>query len=264
MLSTLDGLHSRGRRLRSASSRPARPGSARSTRNGSSRFHCVSPASPSARSRRRLSGHEPAHERLEAVTLFAAHRCPDRRRRRPAPRAAGRGHRPVDRVAQLAGVRGALPGRAPALVPGRAADGDHHLRLRRPEDDERRPWPRAGRRASSPSRAAPHAQASSDVAVRLGGDEFALLLPDADLETALAVAERARAISSETISGFRPSGSFGVASFPSHGRTMAELLRPPTTRCTRRRSGRRRRRLRRCSTAPAPLTAPGPDGQPLR
>ena len=66
----------------------------------------------------------------------------------------------------------------------------------------------------------------SDVAARYGGDEFALLLPDADLETALAVAERLRgAISEEIIAGFRPSGSFGVAAFPLHGSTTADLLR---------------------------------------
>ena len=77
----------------------------------------------------RLSGHEPRSRAARGRdALHAARRCPDRRRSRPAPRAAGRGHRPVDRVAQPAGVRGALPGRAPAPVPGRAADGDHHLR----------------------------------------------------------------------------------------------------------------------------------------
>lgn len=66
----------------------------------------------------------------------------------------------------------------------------------------------------------------SDVAARYGGDEFALLLPDADLETAFAVAERLRqAVSEEIIAGFRPSGSFGVASFPLHGSTTADLLR---------------------------------------
>ena len=66
----------------------------------------------------------------------------------------------------------------------------------------------------------------SDVAARYGGDEFALLLPDADIETALAVAERLRqAVSEEIIAGFRPSASFGVASFPLHGGTTADLLR---------------------------------------
>ena len=66
----------------------------------------------------------------------------------------------------------------------------------------------------------------SDVAARLGGDEFALLLPDADIETALAVAERIRgAITDETIGGFRPSASFGAATYPLHGRTTLELLK---------------------------------------
>jgi diguanylate cyclase (GGDEF)-like protein len=53
-----------------------------------------------------------------------------------------------------------------------------------------------------------------------------LLLPDSELETALAVAERLRAaVSDATMAGFRLSASFGVASFPEHGRTTAELLR---------------------------------------
>jgi diguanylate cyclase (GGDEF)-like protein len=66
----------------------------------------------------------------------------------------------------------------------------------------------------------------SDVAARVGGDEFALLLPEADIETALAVAERIRAsIAAENIGGFRPSASFGAASFPLHGRTTPELLK---------------------------------------
>ncbi len=66
----------------------------------------------------------------------------------------------------------------------------------------------------------------SDVAARFGGDEFALLLPDADIETALAVAERIRgSITDETIGGFRPSASFGAATYPLHGRTTLELLK---------------------------------------
>jgi diguanylate cyclase (GGDEF)-like protein len=67
---------------------------------------------------------------------------------------------------------------------------------------------------------------TTDVAARFGGDEFALLLPDADIETALAVAERIReAIAAETIGGFRPSASFGAAGFPLHGRTTLEILK---------------------------------------
>jgi len=66
----------------------------------------------------------------------------------------------------------------------------------------------------------------SDVAARIGGDEFAVLLPDAEIETALVVAERIRgAITAETLAGFRPSASFGVAAFPLHGSTAAEVMK---------------------------------------
>ena len=66
----------------------------------------------------------------------------------------------------------------------------------------------------------------TDVAARIGGDEFAVLLPDADIETALVVAERIRgAITAETMAGFRPSASFGVAAFPLHGSTAAEVMK---------------------------------------
>ena len=66
----------------------------------------------------------------------------------------------------------------------------------------------------------------SDVAARIGGDEFAVLLPDADLETALVVADRIRgAITAEMLAGFRPSASFGVAAFPLHGSTAAEVMK---------------------------------------
>ena len=67
---------------------------------------------------------------------------------------------------------------------------------------------------------------AGDVAARIGGDEFAILLPDAELETALAVADRIRgAITAEMIAGFRPSASFGVAAFPLHGSTAAEVMK---------------------------------------
>ena len=67
---------------------------------------------------------------------------------------------------------------------------------------------------------------TSDVAARIGGDEFAILLPDADIETALAVAERIRgAIAAETLAGFRPSASFGVATFPLHGTSTTQIMK---------------------------------------
>ncbi|MCY7304327.1 MAG: diguanylate cyclase [Thermoleophilia bacterium] len=66
----------------------------------------------------------------------------------------------------------------------------------------------------------------SDVAARIGGDEFAILLPDADIETALAVAERIRgAIAAETVAGFRPSASFGIATFPLHGASTIQVMK---------------------------------------
>ena len=66
----------------------------------------------------------------------------------------------------------------------------------------------------------------SDVAARTGGDEFAILLPNSDLDTALVVANRIRgAITAETLAGFRPSASFGVAAFPLHGSTAAEVMK---------------------------------------
>ena len=66
----------------------------------------------------------------------------------------------------------------------------------------------------------------SDVAARTGGDEFAILLPDADIDTALVVANRIRgAITDETLAGFRPSASFGVAAFPLHGSTAADVMK---------------------------------------
>ena len=67
---------------------------------------------------------------------------------------------------------------------------------------------------------------TSDVAARIGGDEFAILLPDADIETALAVAERIRgSIAAETLAGFRPSASFGVATFPLHGASTTQIMK---------------------------------------
>ena len=70
-----------------------------------------------------------------------------------------------------------------------------------------------------------------DLAARFGGEEFAVLLPDATEEEATAVAERIRSAvsdarfdvdtSSEPISA---TVSIGVASFPSHATTSADLI----------------------------------------
>jgi len=67
----------------------------------------------------------------------------------------------------------------------------------------------------------------SDTAARFGGDEFALILPHAREEGALIVAERLRLqIQEIEIPGFgNLTASIGIASFPLHGNTRAELFR---------------------------------------
>jgi len=65
-----------------------------------------------------------------------------------------------------------------------------------------------------------------DSAARFGGDEFALILPQAYSEGALIVAERVRArIERIDIPGFGYlSASMGLATFPSHGSSRADLV----------------------------------------
>ncbi len=65
-----------------------------------------------------------------------------------------------------------------------------------------------------------------DSAARFGGDEFALILPQAYSEGAQVVAERLRArIEQIEIPGFgNLSASMGIASFPAHASSRAELL----------------------------------------
>jgi two-component system cell cycle response regulator len=65
-----------------------------------------------------------------------------------------------------------------------------------------------------------------DSAARFGGDEFALILPKAYAEGALLVGERLRASIQEIeIPGFgHLSASLGIATFPSHGASRAELV----------------------------------------
>jgi diguanylate cyclase (GGDEF)-like protein len=65
-----------------------------------------------------------------------------------------------------------------------------------------------------------------DSAARFGGDEFALILPKAHTEGALLVGERLRASIQEIeIPGFgNLSASLGIATFPSHGSSRAELV----------------------------------------
>jgi diguanylate cyclase (GGDEF)-like protein len=68
-----------------------------------------------------------------------------------------------------------------------------------------------------------------DTAARLGGDEFVVMLPESDLDRALAVANRVLGtlkasyeFGKKTISDI--SASIGVAEFPSHADEMEALL----------------------------------------
>jgi diguanylate cyclase (GGDEF)-like protein/excisionase family DNA binding protein len=72
----------------------------------------------------------------------------------------------------------------------------------------------------------------TDHVFRYGGDEFTILLPGADAESAVSVAERVRnaieAVGAEGTrwrkGGVRPSASLGLATFPTDGRTAEEVL----------------------------------------
>ena len=66
------------------------------------------------------------------------------------------------------------------------------------------------------------ARRDADLVFRYGGDEFVFLLPQTDATGALLVAERAQ----QAIRTTRPgvSASVGVATFPVHGSTAADIL----------------------------------------
>lgn len=65
-----------------------------------------------------------------------------------------------------------------------------------------------------------------DTAARFGGDEFVIILPQANAEGAMLVAERLRQrIEQMEVTGFgRATASFGVASFPSHASSRDTLV----------------------------------------
>ncbi|HEX4899722.1 MAG TPA: sensor domain-containing diguanylate cyclase, partial [Pyrinomonadaceae bacterium] len=65
-----------------------------------------------------------------------------------------------------------------------------------------------------------------DTAVRLGGDEFAVILPQANVNGALIVAERLRArIEKDDVPGYgHITASLGVASFPHHASSRENLV----------------------------------------
>jgi diguanylate cyclase (GGDEF)-like protein len=73
----------------------------------------------------------------------------------------------------------------------------------------------------------------SDVAARLGGDEFAVMLPDADFQRAMSVAEKLRKVLLRPcrIQGrdFVVDGSIGIAMFPRDGDDPETLLRHADT-----------------------------------
>ncbi len=194
-----------------------------------------------ARRRRDRCDHRQALER-GAVTralgggdaLRPAHRRAGRRRLRPAARAESSGDRPAHRPAQPPRLRGAFPGGAAALDPRPApvaiivCDCDGLKRM----NDVRGHVQGDALLELVASCFRTHKR-SGDVAARYGGDEFALLLPEAEIETALAVAERLRAaVAEEIMAGFRLSASFGVAAFPDHGRRLPSSCARPTTRST--------------------------------
>ncbi|HEY6781039.1 MAG TPA: diguanylate cyclase [Thermoleophilaceae bacterium] len=67
------------------------------------------------------------------------------------------------------------------------------------------------------------AKRSFDSAARVGGDEFAVLVPDSDENGAYMLAERVRG-ELERGDGPAVSASFGIATFPQHGQSIAALL----------------------------------------
>ena len=67
----------------------------------------------------------------------------------------------------------------------------------------------------------------SNVVARYGGDEFIILMPETGIEQAEALAERLRQwLATDTmLNEHKITGSFGVASYPVHGRSAEEIVR---------------------------------------
>ena len=67
----------------------------------------------------------------------------------------------------------------------------------------------------------------SNVVARYGGDEFIILMPETGIEQAQALAERLRQwLATDTmLNEHKITGSFGVASYPVHGRSAEEIIR---------------------------------------
>ncbi len=67
----------------------------------------------------------------------------------------------------------------------------------------------------------------SNVVARYGGDEFIILMPETGIEQAQILSERLRlwVATDPMLSEHRISGSFGVASFPSHGFSVEDIVR---------------------------------------
>jgi diguanylate cyclase (GGDEF)-like protein len=67
----------------------------------------------------------------------------------------------------------------------------------------------------------------SNVVARYGGDEFIILMPETGIEQAQILSERLRlwVATDPMLSEHRISGSFGVASFPSHGFSVEDIIR---------------------------------------
>ena len=77
----------------------------------------------------------------------------------------------------------------------------------------------------------------ADVAGRVGGDEFMIFVQDVDAEEAAQLAERISAQVGELPNLPDVTLSIGIALFPTHGKTFAELYRAADTALYRSKKG---------------------------